>query len=217
MPLSERPRERLIKYGVESLSTSELLAIIFKTGDKNISAIDLSNNLINDYGIEKLKNMSYSSLSKIKGIKESKACTLLACFELVKRCYSSNIVDVILSKPQNIYDYIFSYVALEDVEVLYAIYVNVKCQLIEKVLISKGRAYTVQFDVKKILSLAIENECYGIILVHNHPSGDINPSKSDIDSTYDVKKALRLLDIVLIDHIIVSRKGFFSFAEMNYL
>lgn len=212
-----RPRERLIEKGVNALSNNELLAILLRTGSKNESAIEMANRILSRYNIKKISNLDYLDLIDIPGIKESKATLLLAAFELSKRAFSEKNKNLQFDEPKNIYNYMMPLVSMSEVEMLYAIYVDCKLKKLETILIAKGTSYNLNFDIKQIISIALKNKAYGVILVHNHPSGDINPSKNDILSTKEAKKALDLMCILFLDHLIITEKGYFSFNEMGYL
>lgn len=213
----DRPRERLIREGAEVLTNNELIAVLIRSGNQNESAIELANRILKLYPIDKLPQISYYELSKVSGIKSSKACTLLASFELVKRCYIASHEENVFGEAKDIYAYMKPVLILEKVEILYALFFDCKCHLIGKKVISKGRAYYVNFDMKSILSFAIQLDAYGVILVHNHPSGDFEPSMADIEATKLIKKYLVGLEIMLLDHIIISRKGYYSFIKSGIL
>ncbi len=213
-----RPREKLIKNGVNTLSNEELLAILLGVGNKEESAWELSTKIINSVSeLSDLSNFTFQELIKIKGIKDSKACIILSCFELVKRVYSFKDIKIKYDNPKEIFALMQPILSLEKVEVFYALYLNPKCQIIEKRLINRGTSSNVTFDIKEVLKHGIKNSCYGIILIHNHPSGDVRPSKSDLKYTSDFQMAGKLLNIMLLDHIIIGKDDYYSFIEMNIL
>ena len=213
---NERPREKIIEYGPERLSDTELLAIILSIGNKGEGVLELSNRLINQYGLSKLLYMNYHELAKIPGIKEAKATKLLACFEMAKRSVQNNENES-FKTSSDIYRYIKNTYLFESKEVLTVLYVTSKIKLIKKLKYSNNSSYYCDFPLKKIVQDALTYDAYGIILIHNHPSGDVNPSQADIDATLSIKYVLRELDILLLDHIVISKDNYYSFDENKLL
>jgi DNA repair protein RadC len=213
----DRPRERIIENGAKSLSDTELLAIILSVGNKNEGVMELSSRLINTYGLNQLLYMSYDEISKISGIKEAKATKLLACFEMAKRSVKVYDNIILFNTSNDIYDYIKNDYIFESREVLTILYVTSKLKLIKKIKYSNNSTYSCEFPIKKIVQESLGLDAYGIIMIHNHPSGDKNPSHSDIDVTQTLKIILRELDILLLDHIIITQNYYYSFDENNLL
>lgn len=211
----ERPRERLLKYGVESLSNEELISIILKTGTKDISVKTLSTKVLNEYkGITNLRNLRFSSLLKIKGIGEVKAIELIASIELGKRVYYSiSKEEISLSNTSNVYNYFKDIFIGELQENFYAIYINTKNKLISYKLLFKGTINKSCVHPREIFKNAFLESAYAIIVIHNHPSGDITPSTEDIELTTSLMQIGNLMGIPVIDHIIMSDKGYYSFYE----
>lgn len=211
----ERPRERLLKYGVESLSNEELISIILKTGTKDISVKTLSTKVLNEYkGITNLRNLRVSSLLKIKGIGEVKAIELIASIELGKRVYYSiSKEEISLSNTSNVYNYFKDIFIGELQENFYAIYINTKNKLISYKLLFKGTINKSCVHPREIFKNAFLESAYAIIVIHNHPSGDITPSTEDIELTTSLMQIGNLMGIPVIDHIIMSDKGYYSFYE----
>ena len=210
IPKEMRPRERLINSNVNALTDSEVLAVILNTGTKELDALELANYLIDTYGINKLCNLEYNELIKIKGISVRKATLLIALFELVKRT-SRLTNNIILNNPNNIFNYIKSDYMYYDTEVLTILFVNTKCHLLYKLCNSSNNIANVEVNIKHIISLALKYNAYGIILIHNHPSGDVSPSREDIVITNRLRTTLELLDIELLDHLIISKNKYYSF------
>ena len=208
-----RPREKLIKNGAKKLTDIELLAIILSIGNKNESVIDLSKRLIETYGIKRLFDMNYDELKKINGIKEAKASKLMAIFEITRRILENNEKIIILSKAKEVYNYIKNDYLFLNYEMLTIIFLNKACKVIFKKSYDANFVTKAEIPFRKIILDAINSGCYGIIMVHNHPSGNVMPSKSDIEATKILADSLRPLDIVLLDHVIISSDKYFSIGE----
>lgn len=213
----ELPRERLIEKGPDALKDSELLAIMLGFGNKENNVLELSNYLINNYGLSKLLNMSYNELSQIKGIKQGKATRLMACFEIAKRACIVNNDRVSFKTSKDIYNYIFQYYKFEDKELSMAIFVDHKLKLLGVLKGENFSNFMTNISVKQIVEKAISYSAYGIILVHNHPSGDITPSNQDILTTKQINEVLYTLELELIDHLIISNEKYFSFLDNGLL
>ena len=217
LPKSERPREKLIKYGKENLSNSELLALILKTGTKNINAIDVSHNLLKEIGnITNLKYISFNTLKSINGIGEAKAIELLALTELSKRIYYNlDKKGVRLSNPKIIYEqnkYLFDGIKQE---YFYALYLNNKKELIERKLLFMGTINKSVVHPREIFKEAYNLSASSIVCIHNHPGGDYLPSKEDIRLTKALIEIGNLNGIPVVDHLIITNKGYYSFYENN--
>ena len=209
----DRPREKLINEGPKNLSEVELLAIMLSSGTKNESVMDLSKRLIDDYGLERLFRMNYKELERISGIKMAKATKLLATFEIARRILSSNVNDIILSNAGEIFRYIRGEYSFIEYELLTVILVNPKLQVIDKRFYSNNRQDLISLNIKEIMTYALEKNAYGLIIIHNHPGGNIKPSNSDINATMDFISASKLLGIHFLDHIIISDDKYYSFSE----
>ena len=213
----DRPRERIIEYGAKSLSDTELLAIIISVGNKNESVIELSSRLITTYGLNQLLYMNYDEISKISGIKEAKASKLLACFEIAKRSVRMNENQISFYTSNDIFNYVKNDYLFELREILTIIYVTSKLKLIKKIKYSNNSSFSCEFPIKKIVHDALSLDAYGVIMIHNHPSGELKPSNSDKDATQTMKIILRELDILLLDHLIITQNDYYSFDENNLL
>ena len=211
------PREKLIKYGSDSLSDSELLAIMIGSGSKEKSVFDLSNDLINEYGLKRLFSMSFNELSQIKGIKHAKATKLMACFEIAKRCITISNENIQFLSASIVYNYVKPNYLFLKTEMITVLYVDSKCRLISKLSVNNYEPAQAVLPVRKIIGDAINNSAYGLFLIHNHPSGDVNPSKGDIAATHVLYRTLSDIDIMLLDHVIVSDTKYYSFLENKLL
>jgi len=213
MPISERPREKLINYGVRRLSNVELLAILLRTGNKNKSVIELSKDVV--YKLEQisdLKNVTINELLKIPGIKEAKATTIIAAIELGKRLEKTVRHDLTIKNSEDVY-HLMKHLIYEEQEHFYCLYLNSKLGLIKKSLIYIGTVDEVLLHPREIFKDAVKVSASYIILVHNHPTGYARASIADINSTKELIKISEMMDIEIIDHIIIGNKEFYSYKE----
>lgn len=210
-PESELPREKALTHGIDKLSNAELLAILLRCGNKKQNVIDLSIEVLNNVGgVEKLSNTTYEMLSSIKGMKKSKSLTLLACVELAKRInYKEDYLEQIES-PDSVF-YLFEPIVRDyEQEVNYCIFVNTKRKVICYKQIYKGGLSVHILHPRDIFREAIKVNAAGIIIVHNHPSGDPTPSEADISTTIELSVIGRQIGIPIIDHIIIGKGTFYS-------
>lgn len=206
----ERPREKLINKGVKSLSNSELLAIMLDYGTKEESVLDLSNRLIKEYGFSRLFYSSYSELKQIKGIKEAKACKLMALFEIARRIGEDNKRNITLNFPEDVFNYVKNDYLFYNIEMVSVIYIDKLCRVIGKKQFESNDPLKTIFPIKDIVAEALNNKAFGLFVVHNHPSGDLKPSKEDINTTKMLKNILDNLNIMLMDHIIIGKDNYLS-------
>ncbi|MDD2391687.1 MAG: DNA repair protein RadC [Bacilli bacterium] len=212
LPLEERPRERLINYGVDSLSNEELIAILLKTGTVNNSAKSLAQNVLKN--IDNINNVRINNLISIKGIGISKACTIIASLELGKRL--NNKVLTLKNKfnnPKIIFEYYQT--RLKDIkqEHFYAIYLDSKNKIIDDKLLFIGTINASLVHPRDIFKEAYLLNATSIICIHNHPSGNPIPSKEDMLLTKNLTKIGLLMGIKMIDHIIIGENNYYSFYE----
>ncbi len=216
MPVNDRPIERLINNGVENISDEELLAIILKTGTKEVSAKTLANILLNNIGgIKNLKDITLNKLKQIKGIGVVKASTIIACVELSKRINKKidTIYNVKITSPDIIYNYFKDKFEGKKQEYFYAVYLDSDKKIIQEKLHFIGTINHSLIHPREIYKYAYLCSASAIILVHNHPSGNITPSKEDISTTNNLNEIGNLFGIKIIDHVIVGNDGYFSFVE----
>lgn len=216
IPLSDRPRERLLKVGASSLSNEELLSIIIKTGTKEKSAKMIALDILNMVGgIEGVAKLDYNAIKKIKGIGHVKAIELLATIELSKRLNTSvSIINNIkFTNPNIIYEYYKNTLAKEKQEHFYAIYLNNAKRVIKDILLFKGTINHSLVHPREVFKEAYNCDATCIICVHNHPSGNVMPSREDLNITSRLKEIGELFNIAILDHIIVSESGYYSFYE----
>lgn len=216
IPLNERPRERLINQGVEKLNNEELLSILLKTGTKDKSVKVLSDDILKKINnIKDLKNMSIETLTSIKGIGEAKACFLLAAIELGKRINNTidNIKHIKITDAITIFEYYKNILSDEKQEYFYCIYLDTKNKIIKDKMLFKGTINESLVHPREVFKEAYLLSSSAIICVHNHPTGDITPSKNDILTTKQLKNVGELLGIRVLDHIIIGNNSYYSFLE----
>ena len=210
----EKPREKLKKYGVENLSDVDLLSIVLRTGNKDNSVVELSNNIIKEIGgLSNLKNIGLNTLFNIKGIKLSKASIILASIEIGRRCFSSNKNLIKLTNSMQIYNtFKDEFIGVKQ-EKFYILLFDIKMNLIIKKEIGKGTSSGVLIDPKGVFKEAIKESASFIVIMHNHPSGDTTPSKEDIELTNSIIYTGNIIGIKVVDHIIISPFSYYSFYE----
>lgn len=216
----DRPREKLLRKSSAALSDSELLAILIGQGTREKSAVDLAREVLElgKNNLNELGKLSIKELLKIKGIGEVKALILLAALELGRRRHSSLLAEkVVIKQSSDIAGYLQS--ALKDLsyEVFGVLFLNQANRVNHFEIISQGGITGTVADPRIILRKALEEEAVNIILCHNHPSGNLKPSRADEELTRKIKEAARFLDIKVLDHIIVSDQGYYSFADEGLL
>ena len=217
IPETERPREKMIKKGAGSLSTSELLAIILQGGVKNVNANELAFELLKEIGnLKNFLNLSYLELIKIKGIGPVKAAKILATVELGKRIFlGEEELKVKLKDPLSIYNYSKSFFYGIKQECFYALYLDSKKNLLTSKLLFKGTMTKSSVHPREIFKEAYLLSASSIICIHNHPSGNINPSNNDIVITKQLIAVGKILGIKILDHIIIGRDNYYSFNDNN--
>jgi DNA repair protein RadC len=216
----DQPREKLLSNGPESLSNSELLAILIHHGNREQSAVDLSKQILKmgKDNLLELGKLSIKELTKLKGIGQAKAITIAAALELGRRRQEAIPLDkTYIGKSSDIAGYL--QVRLKDNrhEVFAVLFLNRANKINHFEIISEGGITSTIADPRIILRKALEHDAVNIILCHNHPSGSLKPSQQDRLLTSKLKEAAQLLDILVIDHIIVSERGYYSFADNGQL
>lgn len=220
LPLDDRPREKLILRGSQSLSDAELLAILLRTGTKGKSVIQLSQELLNRYGnLAVLATVSVSALKQDKGIGNDKAATMAALFEISRRVISQNKIFSIkkITSPKDVADIFIPILRDEVKERFIVLCLNSANKIIKYEVISIGNLNSSVVHPREIFKVAIENNSANIILMHNHPSGNPEPSHEDISITKRLVEAGKLMDIQVFDHIIIAGDSFCSFTEKRLI
>lgn len=215
---NDTPYNRFLEKGPEALSDAELLAIILRNGSRNENACELANRILNMSGgngrIIGLQNISFPELMDIDGIGKVKAMCIGCIIELSKRMHMQNKQAVLnLNNPNSIADFFMEEVRHLEVENVILLLVDVKCNLIKYELLSKGTVNCSLISVRDIFISAIRCKASGIILIHNHPSGDPTPSSNDIEITKRIKEAGNMIEIPLFDHIIIGDRRFVSLKQ----
>ena len=216
LPILERPYEKLINYGAQSLTNEELIAILIRSGTNQYSAKELASIILMKLNnIGDLNNFNYTSLINIKGIGIKKSCVLLAAIELGKRInnYTPSIVNKKLNSSRLVYDYYRHILADKKQEYFYCVYLDNSKKIVFEKLLFIG---TTNYSVVHPREIFKEAYCYSasaIICVHNHPSNNILPSKEDFALTKNLVEIGSLLGIKILDHIIIGRDNYYSFLE----
>lgn len=215
LPKIERPREKLIQYGPARLSNSELLAVILRSGKKGENVIDLANKILKKFKAENLPSMSFGELKNFSGLGPAKACEILACFELGKRLLKEKPAGLYL-KPEDILT------ELKDIrnhkkEHFVVFFLDSRNQEIKREIISVGSLNANLVHPREVFEPAVKHLAAQVILAHNHPSGDPEPSEDDLKLNKRLVEAGRILGIEVIDHIIIGKNRHLSFKEKGLL
>jgi DNA repair protein RadC len=216
----DRPREKLLSKSPAALSDSELLAILINKGSHRKTAVDLAREMLKlgKNSLVELGRLSVKDFMSIKGIGEAKAIAIAAALELGRRRHAAGF----LEKPQikhsaDIALYLQSLLCDRTQEVFAVIFLNQANKINHFDIISEGGITGTVADPRIILKLALQHEATGLVLCHNHPSGNLHPSRADEALTHKIKEAAKYFDIKVLDHIIVSNEGYYSFADEGLL
>lgn len=216
----DRPREKLLLNGAENLSNSELLAILIHNGSKDKTAVDLAKEILKlgKDNLGELGKLSIKDLIKIKGIGEAKAITIVAALELGRRRQAAaSLEKMTVSSSNDIARFLQTKLKDYRHEVFAVLFLNRANKINHFEIVSEGGITGTVADPRVILRKALEENAVNIILCHNHPSGSLKPSRADEQLTSKIKEAARYLDITVLDHIIVSEDGYYSFADEGIL
>lgn len=212
----DRPREKLLSKGRHVLTEAELIAILIGSGTKNESAVDLSKRILSQFGnnLNELAKLSVNDLTKFKGIGEAKAISIVAALELGRRRQGTETSkrDRITSS-KDIFRILHPQFLDLPHEEFHVLLLNRSNSVIRKEFVSRGGVSGTVVDPKIIFKIALEHLASSIVLCHNHPSGNLRPSEQDISLTKKLKEAGNLLEIPILDHLILSDTGYFSFAD----
>lgn len=212
----DRPREKLLMKGKSALSDAELIAIILGSGNFKESALDLAKRILRDVDNDliKLGSISVERLMKYQGVGQAKAVSIAAAIDLGRRYRESAVKKTnSIQGSKDVFEYMQSIIGDLPHEEFWAIYLNVKNQIITRSQIGEGGTTQTIVDPKKVFRLALEHNAVNIIVCHNHPSGGVVPSNSDINLTKKLKQGAQIIDLNLLDHIIIGTDNFFSFAD----
>jgi len=216
----EQPRERLMKYGPQALATSELIAILLRSGTKTATAVDVARNLLLDTKghLRELASRDWRALEKVHGIGSVKAVTLVAALELGRRRgQESDIERPTIRTAQAAFQILGPQLADLRHEESWVLLLNTACRLIGTEKLSSGGVDGTVVDVRKLMAMALRFNASSFVLAHNHPSGNLSPSQSDISLTRNLVSAGKILNIQLLDHLIIGGHKYYSFSDENML
>ena len=216
LPESERPYEKFLLHGEESLSDAELLAIILKTGTKKANSLDIAREILrgNHNNLLNLYDLSYRDLMQFSGVGQIKAIQLKAVAELSRRIAKTNSgYQLKMDNPSSIADYYMEQLRHLKQEQLICAFFDSKNNFLGDVVISKGAVNYAYVSPRDIFRYAFDYEAVMLILLHNHPSGDATPSEDDIRITRRIEKGAQILELHLVDHIIIGDNKYYSFKE----
>ncbi|AJG97197.1 hypothetical protein LF65_00561 [Clostridium beijerinckii] len=220
IPQNERPKEKLLTYGAESLSNSELLAIIIRTGTQGENVLQLCSRLLSELeGLNGILDASFDDIISIKGIKQGKASQILALAELFKRFRTLKAInnDIKITSPKDLASLLMGEMNELNQEVLKVVLLNTKNIIVGIKDVFKGSLNTSVVHPREIFKQAISKNSASIIICHNHPSGDPTPSREDINITLRIKECGNIIGIQLVDHIIIGNNKFVSFKERGLI
>lgn len=218
--LEDRPREKLLNHGIQSLSDTELLAILLGSGTKNVSAVELARQILVSAGnnLHQLGKLSVVELKQNKGIGQTKALMLLSALEIGRRRNQTEIIQKPkITSSKDVFNLFHPILGDLPHEEFWILILNRSNHVIDKVRISQGGISGTVIDARLILKNALEKFASGLILCHNHPSGNTEPSEPDKKITQKIQNAANFMEINVLDHIIIADKHFFSFADEGIL
>jgi len=216
----DRPREKLVNKGKIALSDSELIAILIGSGSKDETAVELSKRILSSIknNLNELGKLSVDDLIKFKGIGQAKAITIITALELGRRRSLETALEKIkITSSRSVFDVMQPILGELEHEEFWIIYLNNANKIQLKTQLSKGGITGTMVDTRLVFKRALELAATGIILCHNHPSGTLKPSSSDISLTKKIKLGGEVLDVKVLDHLIITEKDYFSFADENIL
>lgn len=217
---ADRPREKLLLKGKSALSDAELIGILLGSGTRTLSAVDLGKLILqgNEHDLHRLAQLSVNDLKKYKGIGEAKAITIVAALELGRRRKDAEpLRKPIIGSSADVYQILKPELLDLNHEEFWLLLLKRNNEVIKKVQLSKGGVAGTVVDTKMIFKEAVESLASAVILSHNHPSGNLKPSQTDIQLTRKLKSAGQLMEIPILDHIIFTNHGYFSFADESML
>ncbi|MDD6186231.1 MAG: DNA repair protein RadC [Bacteroidales bacterium] len=214
--VQDRPREKYARNGAAALTDAELIAILFRTGNASESAVELAKRLLSssNNSLNELSEKTLRELSENKGIGQAKAMALLTAFEIGRRVRAEKVEQ----KPQiqssmDVVNFMQNKIAYLNHEEFWVLYLNNANLILKTAQISKGGITSTEVDTRIVMQEAVVQKATQLILCHNHPSGSVRPSRADINLTEKISKAAKIMDIALVDHIIIHREKYYSFAE----
>jgi len=215
LPKVERPREKLMRYGPGKLANSELLAILLRSGIQGENVVELSNKILKRFSAAKLPNLTFDDLKNYPGLGPAKACEIVACFELGRRLLQNKQSTLLLS-PKDVWEEMKG-IRDNKKEHFVIFFLDSRNQEIKREIISVGSLNANLVHPREVFEPAVGNLAAQIILAHNHPSGDPEPSEDDLTITKRLVEAGKIMGIEISDHIIVVKDGYFSFKEKGLI
>lgn len=218
--VEDRPREKLLIKGKNSLSNAELVAILIGSGNKDESAVDLSKRILAsvNFSLHELGKLTVKKLTKFKGIGEAKAITIVSALELSRRRRSERaLIKKKIDSSRSVFELMQPIIGELFHEEFWVIYLNSSNKVLMKSFLSKGGITSTSVDLRLILKSALQIGAVGLVLAHNHPSGALRPSGADKNITKKIKQAAEILDIKVVDHLIITENSYFSFADKRLL
>lgn len=217
LPLHLRPREKLLVKGPANLTNRELLAILLRTGRLGKSALDLAHDILKKYPLEKFSTITIEELNKIKGIDTGKSTSILAAIELVTRALGKHPHALpIINSPESALDQLTD-IRNRKKEHFVALYLNARNELVHKEIISIGTLTRSLVHPREVFAPALTHSAASVLVAHNHPSGDTEPSEDDIIITKRLNQSAELLGLALFDHLILTSTSHYSFRQHNQL
>jgi len=217
MPKIDRPREKLAKVGPDALCSTDLLAVILGSGTKQENVVNIAGKLLRKYGTENFTKLSVNELRQNPGIGHTKACQLVAMFEFCRRILSDQKdIEDSINCPRDVYNLTKEIKRLKK-EHFVVLYLNAKNRVIKKETVSIGILNTSLVHPREVFEPAVAVSAANIILVHNHPSGDLEPSRDDVGLTERLISAGEIMGIEVLDHVIIGAKGFLSMKEKSFI
>lgn len=213
LPVSSRPREKLLNNGGENVTTAELLAILINTGTIEHNALNIGETILKKFPENKLAQISLTQLKLMPGVGDTKATRILAAVELGHRLFSPLPLNKIYIRSTKDTLHAVREYTNKKQEYLICLYINSRNELIQKEVIGVGTLNALQIEPREVFRPAFTTPCAGLILVHNHPSGDPKPSNADIMFTKRIQEAGKILGIQLLDHLVITTDSYYSFKE----
>lgn len=217
-PVQERPREKLLKQGAAALSDAELLAILLRVGTKGLSAVELGRSLLQNFSsMGALFNASFAEFEKHKGLGEATYAQFAAVHEIAKRILSEELTYAVeLNSSSKVKDYLRLYLGHKSVEMFTVLFLDGQNKLIASESMGQGSVNAHTVYIREVLKKALAHNASALIVAHNHPAGTLFPSEEDICLTAQLQKALKLVDVILLDHFLVTAQHSLSFSEEGW-
>lgn len=217
--IQERPREKALEKGIEVLSNRELIAILLRTGTKEISALELADEILHNFdNLGELGKASIHDIMSIKGVKSAKAIELQAGFEIGRRIAFEKVKESMsIEQPEDVFDWLNQLIGYEKQEHFLVLFLNQKNKVITYKDLFIGTMTNASVHPREIFREAMHLQCAKILCVHNHPSGDCEPSNADIELTHNIVECGKMTAIPLLDHIIVGKNSYISFRQKHLI